>query len=137
VIAQRALTSTVTLGVGRSRQDARPSNGHRGCLRLARDARGRAVYINSLVSADNEVGAHQHLHGIALDLSRHTTHLAYDRSRRQGEGARDLQRHASVAITYDRYGHLMPGTRTRRPRCSTRTSSVRTTPVPDDYEEGR
>jgi hypothetical protein len=29
--------------------------------------------------------------------------------------------HASVTITYDRHGHLMPATRAKPPRCSTRT----------------
>jgi integrase len=29
--------------------------------------------------------------------------------------------HASVTITFDRYGHLMPGNEQRRPSCSTTT----------------
>lgn len=33
--------------------------------------------------------------------------------------------HASITITYDRYGHLLPGNEEERPGCSTRTSRAR------------
>ena len=45
-----------------------------------------------------------------------------------GVGAKSLSEymgHANIAITFDRYGHLMPATRPRRRTCSTPTSSVR------------
>jgi hypothetical protein len=31
--------------------------------------------------------------------------------------------YSSIQITYDRYGHLMPGNEKRRPACSTPTST--------------
>jgi integrase len=42
-----------------------------------------------------------------------------------GVNAKALQTfmgHASITITLDRYGHLFPGARARRPRCSMPTS---------------
>jgi hypothetical protein len=35
--------------------------------------------------------------------------VAEDRRRRQRKGVLDVMRHANIAITLDRYGHLMPG----------------------------
>ena len=51
--------------------------------------------------------------------------LGDDRGGREREGAlASSSGHSSITITLDRYGHLLPGSWPKRPRCSTRISTV-------------